>query len=383
MFAYYKTLTMQKQILKIEHSLQFIFKWFKDKFEKFPAICSIISLTFILLSLYLSIKAIDEMLWLELENRNELGDAFGGITNPIIAFLGVFVTFLAFYIQYKFNREQSKLIAEQRSERIQEKENRDLELGRERFDRKFYELLKMHSENVKEFNIDNRILGKKSFVYMYKELSLIHEIVKNEFSKLPDSENVKIDLFELSYSIFFHGIDNKLNYEYMNSRENLQETFFLFFLQSKFREIQDKYYEWDQTKSFFYTISSEEFEIFFYPFDGHSNRLGHYFRNLHNFVQLIDNIHILSSNEKQTYFDVIRAQLSNYEQAMLYYNTIAWFQDEWYVYFVNYQFIKNLPLELANIDINPKVLYSREIDSLADKGFKMFQWVDLGKRYTV
>lgn len=39
---------------------------------------------------------------------NEIGDSIGGILNPIIGITGSILTFLAFYIQYKANKEQRK-----------------------------------------------------------------------------------------------------------------------------------------------------------------------------------------------------------------------------------------------------------------------------------
>ncbi|MCU0389769.1 MAG: hypothetical protein MUE81_01495 [Thermoflexibacter sp.] len=44
---------------------------------------------------------------------NEIGDAFGGATNPVIGLIGVGVTFLAFYIQYKATEKQREDLKEQ------------------------------------------------------------------------------------------------------------------------------------------------------------------------------------------------------------------------------------------------------------------------------
>src|SRR5690554_5128709 len=142
----------------------------RKKLDKFLKLYKLYPILFIFVTLFIVIAAISAIVlavanweWFELKSKNELGDAFGGLANPIVAFIGVIVTFLAFYIQYKFNREQSTLIAQQRSERIQDKKDRDLELSKEQFDRKFYELLKIHNDNVKEFNIDNKYLGRECF----------------------------------------------------------------------------------------------------------------------------------------------------------------------------------------------------------------------------
>jgi hypothetical protein len=45
---------------------------------------------------------------------NEIGDAFGGATNPVIGLIGVGVTFLAFYIQYQAIEKQREDLQEQK-----------------------------------------------------------------------------------------------------------------------------------------------------------------------------------------------------------------------------------------------------------------------------
>lgn len=49
-------------------------------------------------------------------SANEIGDAFGGLANPIIGFMGVCLTFLAFYIQYKSNERQNFELEVQKKE---------------------------------------------------------------------------------------------------------------------------------------------------------------------------------------------------------------------------------------------------------------------------
>jgi len=45
----------------------------------------------------------------QLLNPNEIGDSIGGTLNPIIAFTASILTFLAFYIQFKANKEQREI----------------------------------------------------------------------------------------------------------------------------------------------------------------------------------------------------------------------------------------------------------------------------------
>ncbi|WP_018341513.1 hypothetical protein [Cytophaga aurantiaca] len=53
---------------------------------------------------------------LKINGYNEVGDAFGGIVNPLIAAVGVAVTFLAFYIQYQANQQQLEQISQNKKE---------------------------------------------------------------------------------------------------------------------------------------------------------------------------------------------------------------------------------------------------------------------------
>lgn len=47
---------------------------------------------------------------------NEMGDTFSGIANPFLSIIGILLTFLAFYIQYKANDRQTKEIEKQKKE---------------------------------------------------------------------------------------------------------------------------------------------------------------------------------------------------------------------------------------------------------------------------
>lgn len=64
------------------------------------------------------------------EKTGHIGDTIGGIISPLIAIIAAILTFLAFYIQAKANRqvqEQFKL---------------------QQFEAQFYQMLKLHRENI-------------------------------------------------------------------------------------------------------------------------------------------------------------------------------------------------------------------------------------------
>ncbi len=54
--------------------------------------------------------------YFDVKTPNEIGDAFGGISNPVVGLMGVCLTFLAFYIQYKANMRQTNEIEAQKRE---------------------------------------------------------------------------------------------------------------------------------------------------------------------------------------------------------------------------------------------------------------------------
>ncbi|UIO40862.1 putative phage abortive infection protein, partial [Brevibacillus brevis] len=51
--------------------------------------------------------------------------------------------------------------------------------------------------------------------------------------------------------------------------------------------------------------------------------IGHYFRNMYRIIKFIDESHFLTNNEKSNYCDIVRAQLSSYELALLMYNGLS------------------------------------------------------------
>ncbi|RZJ52243.1 MAG: hypothetical protein EOO44_12445, partial [Flavobacterium sp.] len=71
----------------------------------------------------------------KLDNIGIIGDTVGGLLNPIFAVPATILTFLAFWVQYKANQQQQKDISIQRFENI------------------FFEMIRLHKENVNEMKI--------------------------------------------------------------------------------------------------------------------------------------------------------------------------------------------------------------------------------------
>jgi hypothetical protein len=55
-------------------------------------------------------------------------------------------------------------------------------------------------------------------------------------------------------------------------------------------------------------------------YDEHQSELGHYFRSMYNIVKFVDNSDV---DNKSLYTNIIRAQLSSFELALLFYNSLS------------------------------------------------------------
>ncbi|CAA9194671.1 hypothetical protein FLA105534_00261 [Flavobacterium bizetiae] len=104
--------------------------------------------------------------FVDYNKKRAIGDTINGIAGPFIALAGAILTFLAFYIQYKANLEQrnqfTKTLKNQEKEtkeqliqynsnlerQIEEKKEQEKIWRTERFENQFYEMIRLHKENV-------------------------------------------------------------------------------------------------------------------------------------------------------------------------------------------------------------------------------------------
>ncbi len=294
-----------------------------------------------------------------------IGDTFGGIINPFIALAGVIVTGLAFYMQLKANEIQ---ISNFKTELENQKDTFEKQLAIQKeesqfnqFESQFYEMLRLHKENVNEIEIDiyefaenkiynspmvardnrdllsirspvreksitkKKVRGRDVFLYFSNELNFAYKTYINYLG-----EKTQFFNFSIPYKSFFNGINTLKDDDFKTRLKENKKDFETYFLNEK--------------------NSNEKFlDIYiksYYPlFEGHENKLGHYYRHLYHTVKFValEN-EFLTYPEKRKYLRILRAQLSNYEQAMLFYNYLA-YAPEWEKenkFLTNYRMIHNL-----------------------------------------
>jgi hypothetical protein len=178
-------------------------------------------------------------------NPNEIGDSIGGILNPIIGLSASVLTFLAFYIQFKANKEQREFFFIGLSK---EKVKNEAEKTEEKLREK-----KAHKSNVQIFKIliDSMLnyytkSGEQLKIFIDKEKA--NPLSMNEFSFITNSsyENFqKLDLRDLYNSVLFSFEDKDIKWE--KDFVNLLTT--IDFYEKLINDIKSKYEYHAKTKS--------------------------------------------------------------------------------------------------------------------------------------
>lgn len=97
---------------------------------------------------------------MDFTETGQIGDTIGGTTAPFIAMAAAYLTFIAFWVQYKSNQNQREDIA------------------LERFNTNFYNLLNIHEEITNNLEFEywydgkvNSIKGRSAFRFAFKQVN--------------------------------------------------------------------------------------------------------------------------------------------------------------------------------------------------------------------
>ncbi|RYZ90661.1 MAG: hypothetical protein EOP06_07640, partial [Proteobacteria bacterium] len=196
------------------------------------------------------------------------------------------------------------------------------------FETKYFELLKLHRDNVAELDLGNAT-GRKIFVLLIREFRSILSIVKDVAGELRLTLDAKT-FFEVSYNVLFYGVGP-------NSSRVLRASlshFDIKFTDALLLQLENPNVKAD-------VKAQRGFD--FTPFEGHQSRLGHYYRHLFQSVTYVDDVEI--NIDKYEYVKTIRAQLSTHEQALLFINSLSLHGRPWQTskLLVRYRLVKNIP----------------------------------------
>ncbi|EPM5659310.1 putative phage abortive infection protein [Vibrio alginolyticus] len=336
------------------------------------------------------------------EVTGQFGDFIGGVVGTLFALTGTLLIYLTF-------QEQSR-------------ENKRIA-----FESLFFEMVKLHRDNVSEMRYQkpdrdgnaNVYENRQVFRAIYKEFIDCYREVK----KFSDSENprdyfnpkyqyylksrickgkgskdlIEIALIDITFNIVFFGLGEEgesiLRKHFKTKYKDDYYFKLIYFIKMKPKRSNiERFSNWENVKSLnlkkLHLLIDElyknrrdssnvkglselaitqnmsgKYEKYY---GGHQFRLGHYFRHLYQSYTFLDNYEYLSSKEKYSYGKMLRAQLSTYEQALLFVNSISSLGMAWELTYESpsnkgliskYNLIKNLPGERI-LDIEYKKYYS-------------------------
>lgn len=309
-------------------------------------------------------------------NSGEIGDTIGGIMGPFIAMIAAFLTFLAFWMQYKANKAQSDQFKKQADD-----------IATERFENKYYDLIKIQRENTNNVNNKGQFHGKLAFSQYFYELRflyhLIQDTINEEALKKNETENFNSeDKFQLAYMFFYIGVnpnftENKFLISQLSRICNSQSSISI--IMAKIMGVQLRR---NLNSGKLVTDGPEMIDVRindYIPFSGHSSELGVYFRHLFHIIKFVDKTKF-KENIKFNYIRTLRAQLSDFEQILLHFHCASMLGESWKAkendFIKKYRLIKNIPLTI--IDFGPNLIdyYSSEIIYWRNKGERFFEFME-------
>jgi hypothetical protein len=146
-------------------------------------------------------------------NPNEIGDSIGGIMNPIIGLSASVLTFLAFYIQFKANKEQREFfhIGLAKEKQKHEDEKNEEKLREIKSHKSNIQILKVLINSMINYYIQS---GKELNTFIIKESEKPLDINSFVFITNSSYENFqKLDLRDLYNSILFSFSDKDIEWE--------------------------------------------------------------------------------------------------------------------------------------------------------------------------
>lgn len=260
-------------------------------------------LGFVIIALVFTAKIYRETSTLNIEGAAQLGDFVGGFIGTIFTLISV----LLLYSTLKDQRTASSI---------------------EKFETKYFELIKMHRENVAEMGLKDH-LGKKIFVMLIREFREILKITIEIAQK--NNQNLKQkELFIISYYVLFFGVGPNSSRMLKAALTNY-DTAFVNELETKLNN--------KETKLKIKTARNLKYT----PFEGHQSRLGHYYRHLYQTVCYVNNQ--TCDIDKYEYVKTIRAQLTTHEQSLLFINCLTLIGEVWWDknLLTKYRFVQNIP----------------------------------------
>ncbi|WP_295220154.1 putative phage abortive infection protein [uncultured Chryseobacterium sp.] len=341
----------------------------------------------------------------------DIGDFLGGYFGILIGFIGITFTFIAFWVQYMANiqvqdqfklqqfenqfqkmidvylnnkdkfsiigyknpknspviltQDTTKNINDKISEILQTKES-----AQSQVERPFIDYLTKDQIIFQKFVVELKVIDRV-FREAYKQ--------KNNILEANLSDDLKKDIFIVSYHTFFKGL-NKYSKEYKENQAitSIDEDSML----SGFKILKNlrRIYKIDGTKEYenFYQNENGDWKtlwlkVNYEPFKGYMHFLPQYYRNLFAIVKFVVNTDLnLNDDDKLKYLRILRSTISDYEQVMLFYNWYSKIGQNWEddnnKFFTEFKMIHNIK-KILLIDDDIRIFNILKVPQEKQQGF--------------
>lgn len=203
------------------------------------------------------------------------------------------------------------------------------------FEAKYFELLRLHRDNVAELEVQG-VTGRKLFVVLIREYRAAAGVIRL-LALAKQKTLTPRQLAHITYYCLFFGTGP-------NSSRMLRQS-----LSEYDNELVDAIAEELDRNEIKQSVQGER-KLAYVPFEGHQSRLGHYYRHLYQAIRYVDEQNL--PIDKYQYVKTIRAQLSNHEQALLLLNSLNPIGETWWKrgYILRYRLVQNIPRDFFDRD---------------------------------
>lgn len=260
----------------------------------------------------------------------QFGDFVGGVIGTALTLLSIMLLYYTFILTK------------------QQIESQQIQHEKEQIEARFFELLKIHRDNAETIREEDNYVFKK----YVDEINRNYNSVK-EWKRRMESTISHNDIINISYLTFFYGIKmaegrNTIKEVLLQHNPQIDTNFIEAFIRNQIT--------WGDN-----------------PSEGHEMELGHYFRHLYQIVKYINerNRRTLSYKEKYEYIKILRAQLTAYEQIILFWDSLSPLGISWEFkernsqnpnknrqFITKYNLIKNIPAKFADEEVKPNLFYT-------------------------
>lgn len=252
------------------------------------------------------------------ENAEQFGGFIGGYIGTMGTLLGVFLLIVTLLEQTQKDKSDG-------------------------FERRFFQMLDYHRENIAAIGFGEKG-GARTFVTLIREFRLTLDEIEGPCVFLAKNLT-QFQIIDLAYMSFYYGTGP-------NSTRVLRAS-----LEKYSKELIDYIINLLDDPALKKAKMGER-KLNHIPFEGHQSRLGHYFRHLYAMVRYIDEH---GEDQSEEFAGILRAQLSNHEQALLCLNSLSTIGRAWKDkgLLVKYQMIKNIPKDFfdPNNELDIKKAY--------------------------